>query len=71
MVQWRGEQEQQIAPAQRMDALALQRFIDHYQRLTQWQWDGPVLGPGLAVSLGADHCVSKVVEVSLETTDSG
>lgn len=71
VVQWRGEQEQQIAPAQRMDALALQRFIDHYQRLTQWQWDGPVLGPGLAVSLGADHCVSKVVEVSLETTDSG
>lgn len=71
VLQWRGEQEQQIAPAQRMDAAALQRFIDHYERLTRWQWDSPARSPGLAVSLAANHRVSNTVEVAPVATDSG
>ena len=57
---WRGQQEQQIEPTLRMDALALRRFIDHYERLTRWQWESPPLRPGLCVRLAKDHSVQSI-----------
>ena len=60
VVMWRGQQEQQIEPMLRMDALALRRFIDHYERLTRWQWESSPLRPGLRVCLAKDHSVQSV-----------
>ena len=64
VVQWRGEQEQQIAPDKQMDAQALQRFIDHYERLTRWQWACAPHQPGMRVELGADHNVVSVANLN-------
>lgn len=33
---WRAEQERQHPPARRMSAAAIDRFVDHYERLTRW-----------------------------------
>ena len=60
VVQWRSEQEQHIEPHKRMNAEALQRFIDHYERLTRWQWDCAPRRPGLRIELGIDHRVVSV-----------
>jgi D-glycerate 3-kinase len=60
VVLWRGQQEQQIEPALRMDPITLGRFIDHYERLTRWQWTSPPLQPGLTVHLAPDHSVQAV-----------
>ncbi len=60
VVLWRGQQEQQIEPTLRLDPIALGRFIDHYERLTRWQWTSPPLQPGLRVHLASDHSVQSV-----------
>ena len=60
VVQWRSEQEQHIEPDKRMNAEALQRFIDHYERLTRFQWDCAPRRPGLRIELGIDHRVMSV-----------
>jgi len=60
VVLWRGQQEQQIEPTLRMDSTALGRFIDHYERLTRWQWESPPQQPGLSVSLAKDHSVQSI-----------
>jgi D-glycerate 3-kinase len=60
VVMWRGQQEQQIEPTLRMDAIALGRFIDHYERLTRWQWASSPPQPGLFVHLAPDHSVQSV-----------
>ena len=60
VVQWRGQQELQIAQDRQMNADALRRFIEHYERLTRWQWACPPHQPGLQVELGADHKVLSV-----------
>lgn len=36
VVRWRGEQELQRPPQQRMSDDAIREFVAHYQRLTQW-----------------------------------
>ena len=64
VVQWRGQQEQQIAPNKRMNTQTLQRFIDHYERLTRWQWACAPHQPGMRVELGADHKVVSVENLS-------
>lgn len=64
VIEWRSQQEQQISPQQRMNPQALQRFIDHYERLTEWQWQCAPLSPGIAVHLSADHRVEAIVELS-------
>ena len=58
--QWRGEQEAGLPQAQRMSQEQLIRFIEHYERLTRWQWQSPSLQPGLKVALAEDHSVSSV-----------
>ena len=60
VVRWRSEQEQHIEPDKRMNAEALQRFINHYERLTRWQWDCAPRQPGLRIELGIDHRVVSV-----------
>ena len=63
VVQWRGQQEQQIELSKRMDTAALQRFIHHYERLTRWQWECPPWQPGLCVALAANHQVDSVQQL--------
>lgn len=58
--QWRGEQEARLPQAQRMSREQLNRFIEHYERLTRWQWQSPNLRPGLNVALAKDHRVESV-----------
>ena len=52
---WRWQQEQQLHPAQRMSAAALERFIAHYQRLTQWQFEQAPQLASWTLGLDADH----------------
>lgn len=63
--QWRWLQEQQLPPEQRMSRTQLQRFIDHYERLTRWQWRCKPRAPGVLAELDADH---RVGDVTLLTT---
>jgi D-glycerate 3-kinase len=58
--EWRSQQEQALPVDRRMDPRAIRRFIEHYQRLTQWQWACPTPTPGLCIALAADHTVSHV-----------
>jgi hypothetical protein len=60
VVQWRRQQEHQLAQEVRMDEQDLRRFIEHYERLTRWQWAcGPRM-PGLYIGLNAQHGVDRV-----------
>jgi D-glycerate 3-kinase len=60
VLQWRGQQEQQLAVADRMDEAELKRFVEHYERLTRWQWASTPPGPGLRVQLKPDHGVEHI-----------
>ena len=66
VVMWRSQQEQQIEPTLRMDSIALRRFIDHYERLTRWQWASEPPQPGLSVHLSPDHSVRSVEALAEE-----
>ena len=60
VVEWRRQQEHQLAQEVRMDEQDLRRFIEHYERLTRWQWAcGPRM-PGLYIGLNAQHGVDRV-----------
>ena len=63
VVQWRRQQESQLVEAMRMDEQRLRRFIEHYERLTRWQWACAGLEPGLHVALDADHGVAGIKSV--------
>lgn len=58
--QWRRQQEMDLPSDQRMSEPALQRFIQHYQRLTEWQWQHPIKAPGLRVELTPDHEIKDI-----------
>ncbi len=58
--QWRAEQEAHLPQGQRMSQEQLMRFIEHYERLTRWQWQSPSPQPGLNVALAEDHTVESV-----------
>ena len=60
VIEWRRQQEMDLAPTQRMSETALQRFIQHYERLTRWQWESEKLLPGLEIHLDENHRVSDV-----------
>lgn len=57
---WRRQQEQQLPPAQRMDNAQLHRFIAHYQRLTEWQWQCAPYAPALTAEMDEQHNVAAV-----------
>lgn len=60
VIEWRRQQEMDLAPAQRMSEPALQRFIQHYERLTRWQWQQPLGGEGLGFDLTAGHQIAAI-----------
>ena len=60
VLQWRRQQELALPSAQRMSETQLQRFIQHYQRLTQWQWQQPIQAPGIGVELTPEHKISDI-----------
>ena len=64
VIEWRRQQEQELPPARRMSEAALQRFIQHYERLTRWQWQQPIVGQGLAVDLTAAHDIAAIRSLS-------
>lgn len=62
--EWRAQQEQTISATQRMSEDELTRFINHYQRLTQWVLNHPFpQGPGIQVALDAQHQVQEITEL--------
>jgi D-glycerate 3-kinase len=58
VLKWRSLQELQIPAEHRMDSAAIERFIQHYERLTRWMWQQPAMGPGLIIDLDEQHDVS-------------
>ena len=58
--EWRKKQEEQLDIRKRMSDTDLKRFIQHYERLTRWQWEGEKLLPGLEIHLDENHRVSDV-----------
>ena len=58
--EWRKKQEEQLDIRKRMSDTDLKRFIQHYERLTRWQWESEKLLPGLEIHLDANHRVSDV-----------
>ena len=58
VLQWRAEQELSIPEPLRMGKAALERFIQHYERLTRWQWQCTPLSPGIQVLLDEQHQIS-------------
>ena len=43
--EWRKQQEEQLDIRKRMSDTDLKRFIQHYERLTRWQWESERLLP--------------------------
>ena len=65
--QWRGEQEDKLRAklsaeeaSQLLDAAALDRFIAHYQRLTEHQWRDLSGIADAVVRLDAAHAISRI-----------
>ena len=58
--EWRKQQEEQLDIRKRMSDTDLKRFIQHYERLTRWQWESERLLPGLEIHLDTNHRVSDV-----------
>ncbi len=58
--EWRKRQEEQLDIRERMSDTDLKRFIQHYERLTRWQWESEKLLPGLEIHLDENHRVSDV-----------
>ena len=58
--EWRKQQEEQLDIGKRMSDADLKRFIQHYERLTRWQWESEKLLPGLEIHLDENHRVSDV-----------
>ena len=58
--EWRKKQEEQLDIRKRMSDTDLKRFIQHYERLTRWQWESEKLLPGLEIHLDEKHRVSDV-----------
>ena len=58
--EWRKQQEEQIDIRKRMSDTDLKRFVQHYERLTRWQWKSEKLLPGLEIHLDENHRVSDV-----------
>ena len=55
---WRAEQELQIEASRRMSAVQLERFIAHYQRLTQWMLVDVPGRADLTVTLDESHAIA-------------
>ena len=56
--QWRLQQEADRAPAQRRDIDWVSRFVQHYQRITEWMYDDAASRADVLVELDTNHRVS-------------
>ncbi|MEM7079279.1 MAG: kinase [Pseudomonadota bacterium] len=57
---WRYQQELALAPTLRMSRQEIRRFIAHYERVTRALWAAQPQGPGLVVTLDAQHHITSV-----------
>jgi len=57
---WRTEQELALSFERRMSVAALQRFIDHYERITRWMLRDMPTRVDLTVALGDRHDVKRL-----------
>ena len=55
---WRLQQEADRAPAQRRDIDWVSRFVQHYQRITEWMYDDAANRADVLVELDTNHRVS-------------
>jgi len=55
---WRLEQEQARPPSLRLDAAAIDRFVQHYERITLSMQDSLCGQADLTVELGTDHSIA-------------
>ena len=60
VLRWRTRQEQALPAARRMDAVALVRFVAHYERITRAMLLDPPRRGALVAELNADHGVDRV-----------
>ncbi len=60
VILWRSQQEQQLPADQQMSAAQIERFIQHYERLTRWMWQAQAKGPGVVIALDSSHRVANV-----------
>ena len=58
---WRLEQEGERAPEQRLSAAAVDRFVEHYERITRRMLRSMPDTAGVVVTLAADHSVAGLV----------
>lgn len=57
---WRFEQENQRAPGQRLSRIEVQRFVEHYERITTWMLQDLPRRADVIVDLDESHRVSDV-----------
>ena len=63
ILDWRLQQEQTVNQGPRsMSKSALQRFISHYQRITEWMLIDVPRHANVVVELNADHTIANVIE---------
>lgn len=63
ILDWRLQQEQTVNQGPRsMSKSALQRFISHYQRITEWMLIDVPSRANVVVELNADHTIANVIE---------
>lgn len=55
---WRLQQESDREPAQRRDMEWISRFVEHYQRITEWMYVDAASRADVLVELDTDHRVS-------------
>lgn len=55
---WRLQQEADRAPAQRKDIEWVSRFVEHYQRITEWMYEDAARRADVLVELDTNHGVA-------------
>jgi len=61
VLRWRGEQELAVPADRRMDAVRLERFVAHYERITRWMLDDAPSRADATVVLDDRHRIANVV----------
>lgn len=60
VLRWRGQQDEALAPAQRLAPPALDRFVQHYERVTRSMLETLPARAEVTVRLSQDHSVAGV-----------
>lgn len=59
--QWRLQQEAERPPEMRRDSGWVSRFVQHYQRITEWMYVDAAVRADVLVELDTNHGVSKLI----------